>query len=240
MIPSKIKDYRNKECIQYLKDTVSIYKVFDLKALKLDGFVNQLETRNALLEELFEIAKKNENTETIESLDERRDRAIVGIRKIADGYGSYFEIDKAQAGKLITTHIDKYGSSIYRMNYLAETTALNGVLSDMETDGAVVSAVALLDLTPWVAELKQANIEFNRMYLLRNTDLANQPDQNLRDARTEIYPIFDLLMEKTASYYSAFDKVEYKTIMNQMDELTTKYNESVPKRSPKPKTPPTA
>lgn len=38
MILVKIKDYRHKECIQYLKDTVSIYKAFDLKKFKLDGF----------------------------------------------------------------------------------------------------------------------------------------------------------------------------------------------------------
>lgn len=240
MIQSKIKDYRNKESIQYLNDTVSIYKAFDLKALKLDGFLTPLEKGNATLNQLFEIAKKNENTETIESLDERRDNAIVGIRKVADGYQNHFEQTTAQAGKLIVSHIDKYGSRISKLNYLAETTAINGVVSDMETDAAVVAAVALLNLSTWVAELKQANIDFNKMYLLRNTDLASQPDQNIRDARVGIYPIFDLLMEKTASYYSAFEKKEYKTILDQMDELSLKYNESIPKTIPKPKTPPTA
>ncbi|MFZ4799403.1 MAG: DUF6261 family protein [Bacteroidia bacterium] len=238
MILSKIKDYRNKESIQYLKDTVTIYKAFDLTALKLKVFVDQLEARNALLEQLFEIAKKSEKTETLESLDKRRDLAIVGIRKVADGYENYFEDDKAQAGKLITTHIDKYGSKIYILNLLAETTAINSVVNDLETEVVVKAAVTLLNLTAWVAELKQANIDFNNMYLARNTDIANQPDQNLKDARVETYPVFDLLMEKTSSFYSAFETEDYKTIMNQMDALTLKYNASIPKPTPKTKTPP--
>jgi hypothetical protein len=237
MIESKIINYRNKECIQYLKDVVSIYSAFDLTALKLKTFVDQLEARNTLLEELFEIAKKSEKTETLESIDERRDRAIVGIRKVADGFSTYFEADKETAGKLVITHIDKYGKNLYRLNYLAETTALTSVVNDLDTDTAAKAAVTLLGLTAWVAELKDANIDFNTLYLARNTDLANQPDQNLLTARLESYPVFDLLMEKTASYYSAFGNPEYKTIIDQMNEITLKYNETVPKRVAKPKTP---
>ncbi len=238
MIPVKMKEFRNKECNQFFADTVSIYKAFDLNALKLNVFVSQLEAKNALLTQLFEIAKKNENTETIESLDERRDRAIVGIRKVADGFSTYFEAGKEDAGKLILTHIDKYGSQISKMNYLAETTAITSVVNDLETDAAVKAAVTLFNLTAWVGELKQANIDFNTKYLARNTDLASQPDQNLRDARIETYPIFDLLMEKTTSFYSAFGTEDYKTILDQVDALTLKYNETVPKRILKAKTPP--
>lgn len=233
----KFKDYRHKECIQYFSDTVSIYTKFDLVALKLDGFVNQMVAKNALLVELFEIAKKNENTETIESLDERRDRAIVGIRKVADGFSTYFEANKELAAKLVINHIDKYGSQISKMNYLAETTAINGVVNDLENETDVKAAVTLLGLTAWVGELKQANIDFNAKYLERNADLANQPDQNVRDARMQTYPVFNLLMEKTASFYSAFGNQEYKTIIDQMDELTLKFNETVPKRVSKPKNP---
>jgi len=240
MIETKMKDYRNKECIQYFKDTVSIYTAFDLTTLKLKTFVDQLDSRHALLEELFEIAKKSEKTETLESLDARRDLAIVGIRKVADGYENYFEEDKAQAGKLITTHIDKYGKKISKFTLLAETAALTSVVKDLETDAAAKAAVTLLGLTAWVGELKDANIDFNTLYLARNTDLANQPDQNLKDARIETYPVFDLLMEKTASFYSAFGNPEYKTIIDQMNEITLKFNETVPKRVSKPKTPPVA
>ena len=240
MIQSKIKDYRNKECIQYLKDTVTIYKAFDLKALKLGPFVAELENSNAKLEEVFEIAKKSAKTETLESLDARRDQAIVGIRKVADGYENYFEQDKADAGKLITSHIDKYGSKISKLSLLAETTAINSVVNDLENDRVVREAVILLNLSAWVTELKQANIDFNNMYLERNTDLANQPDQNLLEARAKTYPVFDLLIKKTDAFYLALENADYKRILDRMEELTIKYNASVPKPVKKTKTPPTA
>jgi hypothetical protein len=228
-------EYRNREFIQFLEDALNIYNAYNLTTLKLQSFVTSLISDLPLLNTVFETAKKNENTETLENLDLKRDNAIKGIRTIAEGFEMHYEIPYQNAGKLVKTHIDKYGKGISTLNYLAETKAINGVVSDFETDLDVKDSLTFLNLTDWVAELKNSNIDFNNTYLLRNKDISAQPDQNLKDLRMLIIPKLKLLFEKTASFYSAFETEDYKTILDEIDTLIIKYNASIPKSVPRVK-----
>ncbi|MES2655559.1 MAG: DUF6261 family protein [Bacteroidota bacterium] len=234
----KLREFRNREFVQYLKDAVKIYQANDLAKLKLDTYVAELLKNLTTLDTIFGVAKKNENTETLENLDARRDAAIVGIRTVAEGYESHFETAAQKAGKLVKSHIDKYGSKISILNYLAETKAIGSVISDFENDDDVQDALSLLNINSWVNELKNANEAFNAMYLTRNKDIAAQPDQNLLDARTDAIPVFRKLIEKTEAFYVVLSDNQYKKIIDELEALTQKYNESVPK--PTAKTPPQA
>jgi hypothetical protein len=237
MIEAKTSDYRNKECIQYFKDVVKLYKVFDLEELKLADLVTELETCIAKLDEAYTVAKANENTELLEKMDLRRDMAIVGIRLLALAYGNYFEESYRSAGNTIRSYIDKYGSQISKLTYIAETTAINGIILDFEKEPKAKEAIAFLKIGQWVDELKLANMDFNDVYMKRNTSIASQPDQNVRDARLLSYPVFEKLASKTAAFYITTEKKDYKTITDELDVLTTKYNDTIPKPKPKPKNP---
>jgi hypothetical protein len=55
----------------------------------------------AAMDEVFWTAKGSASTETLESLDARRDAALAGISMVADAYAKYFEETPQNAGKLI-------------------------------------------------------------------------------------------------------------------------------------------
>lgn len=234
---AKLLRYRNSEFIQFLKDTVKIYKAYDLKTLKIQALVVDVENSIAKLESVFTIARKNGNTELLESLDARRDRAIIGIKTLAEAYENHFDQSTVNAAKVLLILMNKYGSGIAYFNYIDETNTISNIVKEMQSETKAVSAVTLLNISTWVNELEQANTAFNNLFIERNKDISEQPDQNLKNLRNPVLKQYELLVEKTSSYLSVTDIPEYKAILDQMETIIVKYNDGVPKANLKPTAP---
>ena len=235
--PRLIK-YRNAAFIAFLKDTKSICEKFNTKTLKLDGDLAKLSNGIIALDNVFGLAKGSASTDTIENLDARRDNAISGISDIADAYLKHFEADFIEAAKLVNSTIAKYGKRITTLNYLSETETLRSLVSDFENQINVNAAIVKLNLTEWVNELKAANTAFNEVYLSRNQELSEQPDQNLLDLKKPAIENFNNLMNLVSSYNTINPNSDYKKIVDEVEELVIKYNANIPTPVAKSKTPP--
>jgi hypothetical protein len=235
-VKPKLTRYRNSEFIQYLRDTVTIFKAFDLKGLKLDSFVNNIEANIGELDKVFVIASKNGNTDALEIADARRDDAVIGIRTVAVGFERSHQENIRTAAKTILALMDKFGTGIAAFGHIAETNAITSIVKEFETVQQATDAANTLNISEWVQELKLANLSFNEIFIVRNKDLADQPDQNLKELRTPAMASYNNLINKTEAYFSITDKAEYKDLLNQINTIVLKYNASVPKQVPK--TPP--
>ncbi|MBJ7428369.1 MAG: hypothetical protein JHD28_05350 [Bacteroidia bacterium] len=235
-VKPKLNRYRNSEFIQYLRDTVTIFKAFDLKALKLEAHVSSIESNIADLDKVFVIASKNGNTDALETADVRRDDAVIGIRTVAVGYERSHQENIRTAAKTILALMDKFGTGIAAFGHIAETNAITSIVKELETVPEAADAVTTLNLLDWITELKEANITFNDIFIARNKDIADQPDQNLKELRTPAMASYNNLINKTEAYFSITENPPYKDLLNQIDTIVLKYNASVPK--PVAKTPP--
>lgn len=235
-VKPKLTRYRNSEFIQYLRDTLTIFKGFDLKTLKLDIYIGPIEASIAALDEVFVIASKNGNTEALEAADARRDDAVIGIRTVALGFERHHLENIRIAAKTILNLMDKYGTGIAAFGHIAETNAITSIIQEFETVPQATNAASTLNISNWITELKDANITFNDIFIARNKDLAEKPDQNLKELRTPAMASYNNLINKTEAYQSITDNAEYKNILSQIDTIVLKYNASVPK--PVAKTPP--
>ncbi len=229
-IVPQLTRYRNKVLMQYYLDTVAIYRQYNIQALQLEPLVIALENGIAHMDAVFRVARKNQTTLAIEETDARRDAAITGIRKLAEAYEIHYHDTYREAGKLIRALIDRFGSRIAKMNYVAETQVIESIINDCETDAAMQAAIALVHATEWVAELKAANTEFNRLFLLRNADIAEQPKKNIVTLRAEAVPVFQQLISTTEAFYITFKKKEYLALMKKIDTLSKKCNATIPKQ----------
>lgn len=231
----KLINYRNVAFIAFLKDTRTIVSKFNAKTLKLDDALAKVSADIAAMDEVFGTAKGSASTETIETLDARRDAALAGITMVADAYTKYFEETPQNAGKLIQSTIGNYGRRIHSLNYLAETEVIRSLVNDFETKTEVAGALGLLNLNDWVAELRAANEEFNTVFLSRNTELAEQPDLNIYSLRAPAYQNFDALIALVNAYNTITPNADYKKILDEMEELVVKYNATIPTPKPRPK-----
>lgn len=229
-IVPQLTRYRNKVLMQYYLDTVAIYRQYNIQALQLEPMVIALENCIANMDSVFRVGRGNQTTATIEEADARRDAAIIGIRKLAEAYETHYNATYQEASQLIQGLIDRFGSRIAKMNYIAETQVIAAIINDCETDAPMQAAIALLHATEWVAELKEANTEFNRLFLMRNADIAEQPKKNIMTLRTETMPVFQQLISTTEAYYIALKKKEYLALMKKIDTLSKQCNATVPKQ----------
>lgn len=220
----KLPNYRNASLISFLSNVVAICNKFDTEALKIKNEVAKIATDVQSLELLFALAKKNGNTETLESLDARRDAATLSIQGIAECYVKHFDKSYQDAAKAILAIFSKYGKRIDRMVYREQTSATQSLINDFETDTLVSTAINKLHLTEWVQELKTANEEFNRVYLLRNKELSEQPDQNIKDIKMPAIENYRRLVDVLKAFNTINPNEDYEKILKELNELVLKYN----------------
>lgn len=76
----KLAHYRNASLLTFLSTVVTICNKFDVEALKINTEVAKIATDVQSLEALYSLAKKSANSESIESLDARRDGTVVKVK----------------------------------------------------------------------------------------------------------------------------------------------------------------
>lgn len=237
----KLSNYRNASFIAFLKDVVSISNKFDPTTLKIDKEVVAINSLLGQLNSTYAAARANSNTESLESMDARRDDALIGITNLADAYQKHYDPTLSEAGRTISIIIGKYGKRLPRQSYLVETEAIRSIVNTFETEAKAAAAIAKLRISDWVMELKNANTDFNALFLLRNQELSEQPDENMRDLRqlaTESYKSFVKLV---TAYDTLNPNGDYAKILEQVEQLIAKYNALVAgKPGEEPTTPPQA
>jgi hypothetical protein len=234
---AKANNYKNSAFIGFLNDTVAIAEKYNVATLKLTTEVAQIKTSILALNNVYAIAKKNENTETLENLDGARDFALIGIKGLADAYLKHYDPLFVNAAKGIINTFEKYSKRIDKLTYLSETEAIRSLVDDLETDTNLIAHATKLNITDWIQELKTTNTQFNTIYLGRNKEFAEQPDQNLKDLRTPAMEQYSKFVNLVNANNIITPNIDYQKILKEMDELVLKYNATVPKTI-KPKTPP--
>jgi hypothetical protein len=217
---------RNAEYLQYIKDFAGIINLNNPSTLQIDAKLSAFNTKISELEALYKKALASEKTQEVLLLDERRDNAITGIYYFLLAKSYHYEADTKQKAQSLLESMALYGSSIARLNYQAETATISNLLRDWENKPELNIAVADFDLSGWIAELKNANDQFNAKYLSRTQEYGDASPETIK-----------LKREKTnAAYYALRDRIDalhllvetppspYATVINQLNALTDQYN----------------
>jgi hypothetical protein len=220
----KLTHFRNASFIGFLSNVVTICKKYDTEVLKINNEVADISADVQTLELLFSIARKNGNTEALEDLDARRDSAIQGILEVSEAYLKHFDKTYQEAAKTIEAIFAKYGRRIDKLVYVAQTSATQSLVNDFEKDVNVDTALKKLHLAEWVQELKTANNEFNNVYLNRNKELAEQPDQNIKDVKIPAIEHYKRLIDVLKAFRTINPQGDYDKILKEINELVLKYD----------------
>jgi hypothetical protein len=222
---------RVNEFIQFLKDVISICKNNDAAKLKIDTRLMPLEENVNSLEGIFKKERGSDLTKEITELDERRDQAFVSFTQFIEAYMNHFDSTKFEAAEKINRVIEKYGYSIARLNYQAETTTLTNLVNDLESEPDLAVAVNTLDLQPLIDEIKTANTLFNEKYLERIREKAQVAEGNTIELRKESEIAFRKLIDLIEAWIEVSGADSYQNLVNQLNELIEKYNQTLSLRS---------
>ncbi|KQT23981.1 hypothetical protein ASG22_08125 [Chryseobacterium sp. Leaf405] len=222
----ELKLLRNAEYLQYVKDFAGIIALNNPSTLQIDAKLSAFNTKIAELEALYKKALASEKTQEVLLLDERRDNAITGIYYFLLAQSYHYETDRKQKAQSLLESMALYGSSIARLNYQAETATINNLIRDWENKPDLTIAVADFDLSGWVAELKNANDQFNSKYLSRTQEYGDASPETIKLKREETNTAYYALRDRIDALHLLVETPPspYATVINQLNALTDQYN----------------
>lgn len=231
MIKPQFPKFRISELIQFNHDAVTICKSNGVPELPMAELMYNLQQATAALDNTFKLEQGSAISAEIIQADARRDTAITGIRLIANSFTYHFDPSLQLAGEAIVKSIDKYGDTIQRLNYQAETSTITSITDSWINDVRLNKAINDLKLADWANELKLANDKFNQLFMARVEEKGNTQKAQTLELRHAAIENYRVLATNIEAYRTITSNGSYTPIINQLNELTNKYNALVNTRS---------
>lgn len=171
-----LRGLTNAEFYQLLKLVADQVSVADSTALKIKKAHDALLAKLPSLMTALNSETASQETKRLESLDEDRDDAIVGISMVINGYTYQKDFLIRETAQLLQSFLKAQGRSISKMNYQAQTSTLSKICEAFKTDPRYVPAIAQLGLTTWVNELDAYNRSFESAFKTRTTEQSQNAD----------------------------------------------------------------
>jgi len=226
LITANLGHYRNGEFLQFMKNVIAIYGKYDTTTLLLQDRLDLLTTTTAALDEVFMSSAAHELTPELQLLDQRRDKALMGIKLHLESLTYREEESIVKGAQLLTANYLSHGDRIDKLSYQQETAVIDAMLHDWNTAPNLAAAITTVNISTWVALLQQLNNTFNTQYIIR-AQTTVQPSQ-IDEKRLVIRSAYQELTLDTMSYSRiATNKAEYNSIIDGLNGLINDYNNAV-------------
>ena len=221
-------NYRNGEFLQFMKNSLVIVSAYDTNALLLQARTSTLQTETEFMNASFQPVLANEMTPELLILDTKRDKCLMGIKSQLET--EFYKEDTARiaAAENLKSNYLSHGDRIDKLSYQQETAVVNALLSDW-SKGNLLTAVATVELTAWVALLKSVNTEFDSTYVARSKTLPQPAEIEAKRAKMKL--AYDELVKDIVAYSRiAKDKAPYLQIIKELNGLIDNYNTAANQR----------
>ncbi len=227
--PIRLLSLRNSELLQFFHDIVARCNRFDVTALLLLPKVTALIDEITRLEVVYNKDSGSDVTDLLADLDSQRDNAITGIKLTCEGL-SYNTKGPALEAQLIFESIDRYGPSIAKRNYQAETSVINAILADWENVSELTSALSALNLSQWAAELKTLNTTFSDTYQDRVDDILASASDSFTELKVEAIETYKELCDNIGAHSILSENKDYQKLGDAINVIIEGYKELLSKR----------
>ena len=148
----------------------------DLETLKLKDAAKVFDEKYKAFDAAVQPMRGDVDTKELNKLDERRDKALMGLYGHVRVFTGYPEEAKATAAQQLQAILLKYDKAPQTKPLREETAIVSNVVSDLEVADAKAK-LTLIGAEKWLDELKDANKKFEAAYnarTQRNMDLVGQ------------------------------------------------------------------
>ncbi|MGC4056628.1 MAG: DUF6261 family protein [Chitinophagaceae bacterium] len=216
---------RNAEFIQFSKAVLNIVAANDPSNMQVIAQHQAFEKVISAISDLFVTAQGSAITAAVEAADKRRDIAVSGISLLVNALTYHYDHNMSWAAELLNENLALYGAGIARQNYMAETASVTNLTDDWTQKPQLNAAVNLLSLGGWLAELKTANTEFDRLYMNRNRELAVANPESIRGKRIEAMTAYYVLRDRLDAYHTISNGAgQWGKAHNEINALIDQYN----------------
>lgn len=197
---------QNAEHFALMTDVVNLLKETNIP--QLGEVKNKIEALVADEDAAQQQIRKSEHTETLISLDEKRDKLYRGmVLRLQSEQLSPDEAKAAAANKLMII-VNTYGNFTAH-NYQKETAEIYNLVQDLKAEN-ISENVEATGVKDWLLWLETANSNFNNLFTNRRDEYAAQPVYDLKNIRKDLDAQFRKLQHT----------MEALQILNPSDALT--------------------
>ncbi|EZH74243.1 hypothetical protein ATO12_15365 [Aquimarina atlantica] len=219
-----------EEFIEFLRNTVDICEKNDPVALHIQTKVDPLRKIVARLDDALIYEREKEFTKELEELDRNRDEAVTGLR-----YGflmnTYHKNPTVKtAAHLLLDRIDSYGGSIARMNYESESAAIHNLISDLETEHTLKTALQKVELQHWADHLKVTNQKFRELYSNRIEEESKHNKTSFTTIKPEAITVYTQLINRIKAYIELDENNIYDVLQRELTTLAERYQQIITHR----------
>ncbi len=219
----RLLSLRNNEMLQFFKDVITRCERFDLPSLFLSELLTAFKNEVLSLENVFKKMTGSKLTDLIVDLDDKRDDAISGIKLTCIGLQRHFTEDFVSAASLIIESYEPYNEPIAKLNYNAETAAIDSITKEWEGNTALSAAFATLNLDTWIGELKSLNASFKEVYQNRVDETLETSGDSFTELREPVGLAYIKLGKRISSYAEIGEKEEYKELADALNIIIKNY-----------------
>ena len=148
----------------------------DLETLKLKDAAKVFDEKYKAFDAAVQPMRGDVDTKELNKLDERRDKALIGLYGHVRVFTGFPEEAKATAAQQLQAILLKYDKAPQTKPLREETAIVSNIVSDLEV-ADTKAKLTLIGAEKWLDELKEANKKFEAAYnarTQRNMDLVGQ------------------------------------------------------------------
>jgi hypothetical protein len=214
---------RNEAHYQFLLLVTKLFGVYPNVANIVTNLLLKFYELTALEGQLVDAVRASGYTQELAEADQRVDRDIVGITAVVNSGLHHFDANFVKAAKALEILLKSFRGSIEKKSYEEESAAVKILVTDLQTTYA--PQVTILSLETWVTELSEAQVDFERLFILRNTESADRPQQRLKDVKLEVEGIYRQMIETIDAYSLINGSEECAKFVGELNREITYFNE---------------
>ncbi len=222
--------YRINEIIHFFSKVLTILKQYDPEKMKIKEVYDLMAQNLDSLKASYKQDKEITSSNALKVLDKIRDKAIISLRMVAYGY-SLHHLEKLRvAGQSILDCIDKYGSKIYSLNYGAETTVLEKIGSELQSQPQLFRYVKTLHLEELLIDLVKSNEEFDKIFDKRLDERSKFNEYSTTEWINVNTTSYRQLIQHLIALSTLNPAEEFVVLFNHLNEIIDHYNDIVERR----------
>ena len=218
---------QNAEHFALMTDVVNLLKEANIP--QLGEVKSKIETLVADEDAAQQQIRKSEHTETLTSLDEKRDKLYRGlVLRLQSEQFSPDEAKATAANKLMIV-VNTYGNFTAH-NYQKETAEIYNLVQDFKSEN-LQSVVESAGIKEWVQWLETANNDFNNLFTNRRDEYAAQPVYDLKNIRKELDAQFHKLQQTLQAMQILSPSDVLTVLISKLDASIQKWKDTLAQRS---------
>jgi hypothetical protein len=214
---------RNEAHYQFLLLVMKLFITHQFIMSIIGDLFGQFEELLDLEGKLVDAVKASEYTKQLAEVDKKMDRYIIGINASINSGTHHFDENIVKAAEILKMRMKAFHTEIERKSYSQESAAVKILVRDFRTEYA--QQVSILNLNQWIMELESAQTEFENLFIARNTELVERPQERLKEVRKKIDATYRLIIGRIEAYIVLNGTGSLNEFVNEMNREINYFNE---------------